>query len=105
MAILEYVFDSAADAEAAEVVARVETLHQEIVDDPASSLLALATSAITLDSVRTAALAVSTFSDTFASGAVSALADTAGFLVGGAGGISGAMVVGFTTSSIVASTT
>jgi hypothetical protein len=100
MAILEYVVNSATDTDPAAVVARVEALHQEIVDDPESSLPALAASAIAVDSITQAASPATTFSDTFASGATTMLADIGGMFVGFAGGISGGVAVGYTASAI-----
>jgi hypothetical protein len=72
LAAFEYLLglDDRPDVDA--VVARVREFHQQIADDPASSLPALTASSIMVDSVSRAA---ATHSDTFASGAATALAD------------------------------
>src|ERR1700743_1228965 len=93
MAILEYVVNSATDTDLAAVVARVEALHQEIVDDPESSLPALAASAIAVDSITRAPSPATTFSDTFASGVDTATADFLAAWIGLGTGATGALAI------------
>ena len=97
IAMMEYVLGVEPDANPGAVVSQVQAMHQQIADDPASTLPALAVSAIALDSVMQNAV---THSDTFASVAATAVADLVGSGFGIVGGPIGALGLAYTVSGI-----
>jgi hypothetical protein len=94
---LEYLAHVRDDTDVDAVVARIAQIHQQMVDDSTSSLPALMVSSIMVDSVSRAA---ATDSDSFASGASTAVADIVTAWVTLGTGVT-SFVITYTVSSIV----
>jgi hypothetical protein len=97
-ALVEHVLGAPDDSDASAVFAQVQQMHRRIVDDPRSTLPALMSSAIAVDSMSRVA---ATESDTFDSGAATAMADLVATFVALGSGPFGAAGVSYSVSAIV----
>ena len=97
-ALLAHMLASAAPGTSQEAaLSQLRQLHDAIVNDPASTPLALGTASVALDSV-TSALAAPTNDPSFAAGVAGGAADATGVLFGGFAGPLGALAIGVVAS-------
>ena len=83
-------------------MSQLRQMHDTIVNDPASTPLALGMASVALDSVTQAALTTpASHALSFQAGFATGVADTLGMGLGGFGGLAGSLALSVTASGVV----